>query len=98
MHYKGRDAILEGILYQHFQKIIKDELEHMRQEAEWMKGDVEEFADLSQIDDKIDPNRLNPLIYEIADINFGKGNMKDTYMLQEMGKVQSQKTRLQLKK
>lgn len=53
----------------------------MRKEAEWMKADYAEFADLAQIDDKIDPNTLNPLIYDIADINFGKGNMKDTNML-----------------
>ena len=35
------------------------------------------------------PNALEPLDYEIADINFGKSDMKETDLLLKLGNLQA---------
>lgn len=89
VHYKRRDAILEAILTQHFQQVIKEELEHMRMEARWMNEEDDDFMDLAKIDAKNDPNKLNPLPYDIADVNFGKADMTTNFLLLKMGQLQN---------
>jgi len=59
----------------------------MKKEADWMKEESEDFYDLATIDDKIDPEKLSPQIYDIADINFGKDDMTTNFLLLKMGGI-----------
>jgi len=61
----------------------------MRMEARWMNEEDDDFMDLAKIDAKNDPNKLNPLPYDIADVNFGKADMTTNFLLLKMGQLQN---------
>lgn len=55
-----------------------------------MNEEDDDFYDLAKIDDKNDPNKLNPQVFEVADINFGKADMTSNFLLLKMGRLQHQ--------
>ena len=63
-----------------------------------MNEEDDDFYDLAKIDDKNDPNKLNPQVFEVADINFGKADMTSNFLLLKMGRLQHQQTRIQIRK
>lgn len=81
--YDDKDDVLRAILMQHFQQIIKDEIEVKKEQARLIEKDME-FDGLSEIAPMKSENQLEPLDYEIADINFGKGNMTEMELLMKM--------------
>lgn len=63
-----------------------------------MNEEDDDFYNLASLDDKSDPNKLNPQVFEVADINFGKADMTTNFLLLKMGQLQNQQTRIQIKK
>lgn len=98
LHYGNDDHYLRGILTAHFQDIIKDESRLQKEDAKLMKGENEDFDNLTAIDPQLGPDKLEALDCDIADINFGKGDMTDMNFLMQMSDLQNIQTRNQIRK
>lgn len=90
-YYGDNDEVLRAILTAHFEEIIKDELKIIESKAN-EKGDDFDFTSLAEIDYKKSDFEVNPLDYEIADINFGKSDLKHMRMIMDLGSLQNQYT------
>lgn len=47
-----------------------------------------DFDNLTAIDPNKDPNEVEALDFEVADVNFGKGNMKEMEQLVKLSQLQ----------
>lgn len=62
-----------------------------------MSSNEDDFDNLTTIDPVLGPDRLEALDFEIADINFGKGDMTDMNYLMKMADLQNKQTRNQIR-
>lgn len=72
------------MLTAHFEELIKDEMKLLENEDKDKDEDDLDFTNLNAID----PNKANkdvdPQLYEVADINFGKADMSDMELISKM--------------
>lgn len=87
-YYGDNDNVMRAILTAHFEEIIKDELKRVQEKADDNGNDFD-FTSLAQIDYKKSDYEVNPLDYEIADINFGKSDLKQMSMIMKLGNLQN---------
>lgn len=82
--YDDKDDVLRAMLTAHFEELIKDEMKLLENEDKDKDEDDLDFTNLNAID----PNKANkdvdPQLYEVADINFGKADMSDMELISKM--------------
>lgn len=96
--YGNKDDVLRAVLTVHFREVLKDEMRLKKAEAQLMGGADDDFDNLSAIEPQQGPDKLEALDFEIADINFGKGDMTDMNYLMQLSDLQNIQTRNQIRK
>lgn len=86
------------MLTSHFQEVLKDEMKVQKEEAKLLNKQDDDFDNLTSIDPQLGSDTLEALDFEIADINFGKGDMTTMNYLMTMSDLQNIQTRNQIKK
>ena len=82
-----RDDILKALLTNHFQSLLKDYL-HEQDLAV-----LHEFDESSRYHTKV----TKPYLWDIADICFGKGQLKEISYLKDLNKLRKESTKLNIK-
>jgi len=81
--YGDNDEALKAVLMTHFSEVIKDELKHIKEMNEFVDADgdgINDNEDFSKIGDSA-RGTLKALDWEVADINFGKSELKTMELL-----------------
>jgi len=82
-YYGDNDEALKAVLMAHFSEVIKDELKLMKERKEFIDADgdgVNDIDDFTNINESA-RGTLKALDWEVADITFGKSELKTMELL-----------------